>query len=199
MAIAARLRAALLAIAALGGCGDTPAALALRGEPTVVAEPSAAQGPALLLSAPRRATLAPVAQTGSRRLWRSGGSLALATEGARVVATAGLSRMVMATRFDDEDPLEDPRALLDREATARRTVDLAAPDRDPRSMRFGLALSCTLRGRGEGGWVVVEERCGGGDIAFTNRFWADPATGVVRRSEQWAGEGVMLSIETRGV
>jgi hypothetical protein len=142
--------------------------------------------------------LTPLSETGERRLWRGEGNVALATEGARVVATAGLPRMVMATRFDGADPLSDPRALLGREARARRTVDLAGADRDPGSMRFGVALDCMLHGRNEAGWILVEERCRGDGLSFTNRFWADRASGEVRRSEQWAGEGLpLLTIEVR--
>ena len=113
--------------------------------------------------------------------------------------TAGLPQMVMATRLDGPDPLEDPRALLGAEAASRRTVDLSGADRDPRSMRFGLRLDCTLRGTAEGGWIVVEERCAGEGSSFTNRFWAVPQTGEVRRSEQWAGEDVgVLVLERQG-
>jgi len=73
-------------------------------------------------------------------------------------------------------------------------VDLAGADRDPRSMRFGLTLDCTLRGHVEGDWILVQERCAGGGISFTNRFWAEAATGEVRRSEQWAGDAVPMLV-----
>jgi hypothetical protein len=107
--------------------------------------------------------------------------------------------MVMTTRFDGPDPLEDARALVGRDARAGRTIDLAGGDRDPASMRFGLVVECALRGRLEGGWIVVEERCGGDVAAFTNRFWADPATGIVWRSEQWGGDGIpTLRLQRRG-
>lgn len=197
MAHAGRLIAPLLAVAAsLAGCGNVPGAS--RGaDPAVARAP--VEGPALLLLAPRRATLLPVGETGTGRLWRGEGNIALATDGARVVATAGLPQMVMATRFDGPDPLDDPRALAGRQASSRRTVDLAGADRDPAGMRFGVALDCTLAGRAEGGWILVEERCTGEGIGFTNRFWADPASGAVRRSEQWAGAGLgALSLVLQG-
>ena len=153
----------------------------------------------LLLEGPRRAVLLPLSGHGARQLWRGSGQVALATDGARVVGTAGLGQMVVATRFDGPDPIEDARALLGRDARARRTIDLAGEDRDPASMRFGLVVDCALRGRAEGGWILVEERCGGDVPAFTNRFWADPATGLVWRSEQWAGDGIpMLRLQRRG-
>jgi hypothetical protein len=198
MANPARLIAALLLLSA---CGQPPAGeglrLAARSTPQVAeAEPP---GPSLLLEGPRRVVLVPVSGNGARQVWRGPGQVALATDGARVVGTAGLGQMVMATRLDDPDPLEDARALVGRDARARRTIDLAGADRDPASMRFGLMVECALRGRAEAGWIVVEERCGGDVTAFTNRFWADPATGIVWRSEQWAGDAVpMLRLQRRG-
>ena len=191
MAHPARLIATLLLLSA---CAQTPA-----GEGTRMAA-APAQGPSLLLGGPRQVVLVPATGTGARQIWRGTGNIALQTDGARVVATAGLAQSVMATRLDGPDPLEDPRALVGREATARRTVDLAGADRDPASMRFGLTLDCTLRGRAEGGWILVEERCSGAAAPFTNRFWADPATGQVWRSEQWAGDAIApLLLQLRGM
>jgi hypothetical protein len=187
----------------LAACGQTPAGEALRmatEAPAEAPEARAEQGPSLLLQGPRQVVLVPASGSGARQVWRGPGQVALATDGARVVGTAGLAQMVMATRFDGADPLEDVRALSGQEARARRTIDLAGPDRDPGSMRFGLVVDCTLRGRAEAGWVVVEERCDGDVASFTNRFWADPATGIVWRSEQWAGDGVpMLTVQRRGI
>ena len=210
MALPVRLSLALAAAALLGACGDTPAGQVLRGvlpaagsgTAPAIAEPApaAAEGPVLLLSAPRRVALGLVSEAGPRRLWRGEGNVAIATEGARVVGTAGLPRLLVSTRFEGPDPLDDPRALLGREASARRTVDLMGPDRDPGSMRFGVLLDCTLRGVAEARAIIVEERCTGEDLGFANRFWADPATGAVTRSEQWAGEGMgTLQIEAQGI
>lgn len=143
--------------------------------------------------------LQPVSEAGGRRLWRGSDNVAIATEGARVVATAGLPQMVVTTRFDGPDPLADPRALVGRQASLRRVVDLSGATRDPAGMRFGLALDCVLRGQADGEWILVEERCAGGGVAFTNRFWAVAATGTVIRSEQWAGEAIgMLSLQMPG-
>lgn len=138
----------------------------------------------------RRARALLIQEEGERRLWRSAGGLVVATEGARVVATAGLAERVTATRFDDPDPLEDPRALVGREHRARRTVDLARAGRGPSGMRFGLVLTCRLRGvplPEDAEVLLIEERCGG-DARVANRFWADARTGAVFRSEQWIGE-----------
>lgn len=187
MANTARLIAALLLVSA---CGATPAGDAPRLAGAPAADPAPARGPALLLTAPRQAILAPLEGGGTRQIWRGTGNIALQTEGARVIATAGLPQSVMATRLDGPDPLADPRALVGRAATARRTVDLAGADGNPASMRFGLTLVCELRGHAEGGWILVEERCDGAAAPFTNRFWADPATGQVWRSQQWAGDAI---------
>ena len=88
-----------------------------------------------------------------------------------------------------EGSLDDPKALVGREAATRRTVDLARAGQGPAGMRFGLALTCRLRAdlSEEEDALLVEERCRG-DARFTNRFWADPRTGAVFRSEQWIGE-----------
>lgn len=184
------LRALPLA-ALLAACGNAPAQeAAISATPLPAAAPPAAEGPGLWLLAPRRVRLSPVGEAGARRLWRGEGNIALAMDGARVVATAGLPRIVMATRFDGPDPLADPRALLGQEARARRTVDLAGADRDPGSMRFGVRLDCVLRARPQDGWILVEEDCQGEGLSFTNRFWSDPRSGAVRQSEQGAGEGI---------
>lgn len=194
----------LLPLLLLGACGDTPAGEALRAvwveeeeEPAPVAMPA---GPALLVSGTRRRMVFTLIQeAGARRLWRATGGVALATDGARIVATAGLGQMLASTRFEGPDPLEDPRALAGHSATARRTVDLQGAGRDPASMRFGLLLECRLSGQAEAEWVVVVERCTGAGGGFTNRFWAEPATGTVRRSEQWVGNDTpMLAVEVLG-
>jgi hypothetical protein len=182
----------------LAGCGDTPAGDALRrigggaGAP-----PIAVQGPALVVSGTRQpVVMRPLQQSGTRQLWRDDGNAALATEGARIVATAGFGQILSTTRFDGPDPLVDPRALLAAPGFARRSVDLQGADRDADSMRFGVALDCTLRARPDAGWLLVEERCTGNALAFTNRFWAEPESGVIRRSDQWVGDALApLTVE----
>jgi hypothetical protein len=57
----------------------------------------------------REASATLIQEQGQRRLWRAPGGVVVSTDGARIVATAGLPQMVMATRFDGPDPLEDPR------------------------------------------------------------------------------------------
>ena len=130
-------------------------------------------------------------ELGERRLWRTGSGLVVATDGARVVATSGLKEMLAATRFEGADPLADPLALLDRQAEARRLVDLMRRDREPEGMRFGIAVECRLRARPaaeDAELLLVEERCNArGEGHFTNRFWADAESGAIQRSEQWIG------------
>ena len=140
-----------------------------------------------------------------RRLWRTEDNFALATDGARVVATSGQPQMLMATHFDGPDPLAAPEALLEREAPARRLVDLATAARDPAGMRFGLEITCRLgaapAGEAAPGVLEVEERCRGPAPigAFTNRFAVRRADGAVLRSEQWIGPGLpMLVLEAVG-
>jgi hypothetical protein len=185
MAIARRGVALLpLAIAA---CGETPAGAALRGLRPEPPQAVAVQGPALVMTTPRQAVLRPV--PGLAGLWRSEDGIAVQLEHGRVVATAGLGPVLMATHFEGRDPLADIRALVGREVTARRSVDLSGPDRAPEGMRFGVALTCTLRGVAEDGWLRVEERCTGEGLAFTNHYRAAP-DGRIVESEQWVGERV---------
>lgn len=155
-------------------------------------EPPPPEGAALRIwLGDRRSHAMLVQATGERRLWRTPGGFAVATDGARVVATSGLSQALVATQQEGADPLADPRALLARGRSLRRQVDLASRDRAPGGMRFGLLLECRLRARPvpeEAATLVVEERCSGAQLTgFTNRFWADAETGAVLRSEQWIG------------
>jgi hypothetical protein len=161
-----------------------------------------AQGePALQLRWPSRQAVALlVQQSGENRLWRSPGGMVVAMAGARVVATAGLRDLLAATRMGGPDPLDEPLELLGREAVVSRQVDLMRSDRAPESMRFGVSLNCRLRGSltdaAEGPQaLLIQERCRGGGESFTNRFWADPDSGGVYRSEQWIGPGGPLWVE----
>ncbi len=181
-----------LALLLLAGCGDAPSAEVLRAmvhpAPVVAAVPAVA-GATLHITGVRQAVAMALVQDGARqRIWRSADGRVIATEGARITATAGFGTAIMATRFEGPDPLDDPRALLAGPAAARRSVDSQGADRDPASMRFGLVLDCTLAARLEAGWLVVEEACSGERVSIANRFWAEPATGAIRRSTQWIGE-----------
>ena len=151
--------------------------------------------PSLLVSVGRRQGVATLQQqNGARRMWRSPDGTVVATDGARVVATAGLPTWLAATRIDGPDPLEDPTALADQPATGRRSVDLMRPGREPADMRFGVSLECRLRAVREADALLVVERCGGG-ASFTNRYWAVPETGSIWRSEQWVGGDAPMVVE----
>jgi len=148
----------------------------------------------------RRALAVLTQQNGENRMWQSPGGMVVATDGARVVATAGMRQWLAATRLDGPDPLDEPLLLLGRETPLRRQVDLMRSDRSPEGMRFGLMLSCRLRGSmteaAEGvPALLIREECRGGGENFTNRFWADPETGGIYRSEQWIGPAGSLWLE----
>jgi len=150
-------------------------------------EAAATEGPTLLVTyGKQRKVMALIQGTGEQRMWRSDDGTVIATDGARVVATAGTQTSLAATRFDSPDPLEDVTTLVDRPAAARRVVDLVPANRDIGRMRFGISLECRLRATRMEEGLYVEERCGGG-ARFINRYWADAETGAVWRSEQWVG------------
>jgi hypothetical protein len=148
----------------------------------------------------RRALAVLTQQNGENRMWQSPGGMVVATDGARVVATAGMRQWLAATRLDGPDPLDEPLLLLGREAPLRRQVDLMRSDRSPEGMRFGLMLNCRLRGSLTDGAeepraLLIREHCRGGGENFVNRFWADPETGGIYRSEQWVGPAGALWVE----
>lgn len=209
--MARRLASALVPVVApilallLSACGDTPVAEALRGvlpsaeAPNPPAAPPSPDGPGLRLAGPRQSigfTLAQ--QTGNRRLWRADGGIAVATEGPRITATAGLGQMLTATRQEGPEPLDDVLALMGNPGSTRRTVDLAGASREPATMRFGLVIECRLTASRRLGEILVREECTSPAGAFVNRFWADPETGAVLRSEQWVGnEAPAVTMEMR--
>jgi hypothetical protein len=186
---------AALALPWLAACETAPA---LRSEPLAapVARPAAVEAPALELRlGNRREVAALIQQNGALRLWRSPGGLVVATDGPRIVATAGLPTWLTATRRDGVDPLEDPFAIGEEAKRTRRVVDLATADRDPDGMRFGLASNCALRRIALEGEPVIEERCGGPAGSYVNRFWLDATSGAIWRSEQWVGTGSPITLE----
>lgn len=190
-----------IALLALAGCtsdstyggflpGGEPDRLAIAEIESAEAEES---GEVLRLAlGRRRASAVLIQQQGTRRMWRAPGGVVVATDGARVVGTAGLPQMVTATRFDGPDPLTDPRALLTRTAETRRLVDVSGASRDPSTMRFGLSFDCRLRAaETEDGYILVEERCRVPGLSpVVNRFWAERESGAVGYAEQWIGPGI---------
>ncbi|MCS6931611.1 MAG: YjbF family lipoprotein [Acetobacteraceae bacterium] len=185
----------------LAGCAAPPAPptpASVQAEPLAAPRPGPVE-PALLAESEGRRILLRLQQAnGEQRLWRSPDGLVLATNGARVVASAGGAVWLAATRFDTPDPLDDPAALLGRRAEARRLVDLASASRDPAEMRFGVVVECRLSAepvieQGENA-ILVTETCEGTGQRFPNRFWADARDGRIIRSEQWAGGAQPVSL-----
>jgi hypothetical protein len=211
----------LVPLLLLAACGNTSGADVLRaliwpmplpesvfGSPDIPegrwdAEEGEAQAgeTALALSLGSRRGIARLMQEeGERRLWRTAGGVVIATEGPRVVATAGLREILASTRFEGEDPLQRPAEIGSEGVSYERVVDLMRSGSDPAKMRFGLRLQCRLRPRAteQPDILLIEERCQGA-ARFTNRFWADASTRTVFRSEQWVGEDLpLLVIEVVG-
>lgn len=164
------------------------------GEPEAEweAEPAEApQGePALSLSlGSRRGVAVLMQEEGDRRLWRTPGGVAVATDGARVVATAGLRQVLASTRFDGIDLLARLPELGQGEFRATRVVDLMRSATNPTRMRFGVRLNCRMivAPAEVADTLLVTEICRGG-ASFTNRFLADARSYAVFHSEQWVGD-----------
>lgn len=131
-----------------------------------------------------------VQDQGRTRLWRSRDGVVIATDGARVTATAGLPDMLVALRFDGADPLDNPRALHGNPQDSRRLLDLSGPAREPRSMQFGVPVQCrvTTAAEPDGAAMTVTERCTSPAFRpFRNWFRVDLGTGTITDSEQWVG------------
>lgn len=156
---------------------------------------------ALALTLGSRRGIATLVQAeGERRMWRTAGGVVVATEGPRIVATAGLREVVAATRFDGVDPLTRIGDLGSTAISGARVVDVMRSETDPSRMRFGLRLDCRVSvGPAEvEDTLLVRETCRGA-ATFTNRFWADARSYAVFRSEQWVGEGLPpLVVEVLG-
>ena len=164
------------------------------GEPEAEWDSEPTQPPqgeaALALSLGSRRGVATLLQEeGERRLWRTPGGVAVATDGARVVATAGLRQVLAATRFDGTDLLARLPELGEGEFRATRVVDLMRSATNPTRMRFGVRLDCRMSvgPAPVEDTLLVTETCRGG-ARFTNYFWADARSYAVFRSEQWVGD-----------
>ncbi|MBR0652530.1 YjbF family lipoprotein [Roseomonas terrae] len=202
-------RFAVLALLLTGACGSSPddgivpsalvptavtEALFGTGEPVgewenTPSEPADGE-PALRLHLGSRRGIATLLQEeGDRRLWRTPGGVAVATDGARVVATAGLRQTLAATRFDGTDLLARLPELGEGQWRATRVVDLMRSATDPTRMRFGVRLDCrmTVGPAPAEETLLVTETCRGG-ASFTSRFWVDARSYAVFRSEQWVGD-----------
>ena len=182
----------------LGGCGllgGTPLTRpAPRGQlvPPEVLAPLAAPsaGRALWTELGEDAGLArPVRQEGSRRFWRMDEGLVFVTEGARVVATAGLPSLLLANTPIGDDPLRRAAPLGPASVRLAHSFDLAGAEGRPEQMRFGQVVQCRIEPEEPaiGGVIERVEICEGAAF-FTNRFWFRAADRVLIRSEQWIGQ-----------
>jgi hypothetical protein len=205
-------RFALLALLPLAACGDsavgrsaTAIASGLGGgrdvPPVTRAQADASPFASILVrvAGGRTAYVVLHSATAERQTWLGADRAVLVTQRGRLVATVGLpGGQLVDTWFGPPDPLAGPVELLDG-AASWRVVDLQPGD------RFGYRLDCVMRVTARGQEVIlerqfelatVEETCRGSDGArITNRFWVDPRSGFVWKSDQWAGAAGRVRIE----
>ena len=133
----------------------------------------------------------PVREEGPRRFWRMDEGLVFVTEGARVVATAGLPTMLLASTPIGDDPLRRATPLGPAPVRLAHSFDFAGAEGRPEQMRFGQVVQCRIEAEEPaiGGLIERVEFCEGAG-AFTNRFWFRAADRVLIRSEQWIGRDV---------
>jgi hypothetical protein len=132
-----------------------------------------------------------VRMEGQRRFWRMDEGLVFVTEGARVVATAGLPTMLLASTPIGEDPLRRSAPLGPAPVRLAHSFDFAGAEGRPEQMRFGQVVQCRIEAEEPaiGGLIERVEICEGAAF-FTNRFWFRAADRVLIRSEQWIGRDV---------
>jgi len=133
----------------------------------------------------------PVREEGPRRFWRMDEGLVFVTEGARVVATAGLPTMLLASTPIGDDPLRRASPLGPAPVRLAHSFDFAGAEGRSEQMRFGQVVQCRIEAEEPaiGGLIERVEFCEGAG-AFTNRFWFRAADRVLIRSEQWIGRDV---------
>ena len=192
--------AALFLTLMLGGCGVLSGAGLTSPAPQGQLVPPEALAP-LAAPPPGRALWAeigedaglarPVRQEGPRRFWRMDEGLVFVTEGARVVATAGLPVMLLASNAIGDDPLRRAAKPGPGPMRLSHSLDLAGADGRPDQMRFGQVVQCRMEAEEPpiGGLIERVEICEGSAF-FSNRFWFRAADGALIRSEQWIGRGV---------
>jgi hypothetical protein len=133
----------------------------------------------------------PVREEGPRRFWRMDQGFVFVTEGARVVATAGLPTMLLASAPIGEDPLRRSAPLGPAPIRLGHSFDLSGAEGRPEQMRFGQVVQCRIEAEEPaiGGVIERVEICEGAAF-FSNRFWFREADRVLIRSEQWIGRDV---------
>jgi hypothetical protein len=201
----------LVALPFLAACGDSPvgrSAAALGGvfapsdrPPVTRAQAESSPFASILVRVDGGQTAYVVLHSavGDRLTWLGADRAVLVTQKGRLVSTVGLSGgRIVDTWFGPPDPLAGPVELLDG-AAAWRLVDIQPGD------VFGFRVDCTMAVTARGPVVIlerqyelatVEERCRGSDgRSIVNRFWVDPRTGFVWKSDQWAGPAGRVRIE----
>ncbi|MCA3323553.1 MAG: YjbF family lipoprotein [Roseomonas sp.] len=133
----------------------------------------------------------PVRQEGPRYFWRMDEGVVFVTEGARVVATAGLPTLLLASTPIGDDPLRRGAPLGPGPLRLAHSFDFAGAEGRPEQMRFGQVVQCRIEPEEPdiGGVIERVEICEGAAF-FTNRFWFRAADRVLIRSEQWIGRDV---------
>lgn len=192
--------ASLLLALMLGGCGVLGGAGLTAPAPQGQLVPPEALAP-LAAPPPGRALWAeigedagparPVREEGPRRFWRMDQGFVFVTEGARVVATAGLPTMLLASAPIGDDPLRRAAPLGPAPIRLAHGFDLSGAEGRPEQMRFGQVVQCRIEAEEAaiGGVIERVEICEGAAF-FTNRFWFRAADRVLIRSEQWIGRDV---------
>jgi hypothetical protein len=192
--------ASLLLALMLGGCGVLGGAGLTAPAPQGQLVPPEALAP-LAAPPPGRALWAeigedagparPVREEGPRRFWRMDQGFVFVTEGARVVATAGLPTMLLASAPIGDDPLRRAAPLGPAPIRLAHGFDLSGAEGRPEQMRFGQVVQCRIEAEEPaiGGLIERVEICEGAAF-FTNRFWFRAADRVLIRSEQWIGRDV---------
>jgi hypothetical protein len=132
-----------------------------------------------------------VREEGPRRFWRMDQGFVFVTEGARVVATAGLPTMLLASAPIGEDPLRRAAPLGRATLRVAHSFDLSGAEGRPEQMRFGQVVQCRIEAEAPaiGGLIERVEICEGAAF-FTNRFWFRATDRALIRSEQWIGRDV---------
>jgi hypothetical protein len=196
------MKAALLILALmLGGCGTLGGAGLMGSAPPAGQMVPPEQLAPLAMPPPGRSLWAELGQDagparlvreeGPRRFWRMDQGFVFVTEGARVVATAGLPTMLLASAPIGEDPLRQAAPLGRATLRVAHSFDLSGAAGRPEQMRFGQVVQCRIEAEEPaiGGLIERVEICEGAAF-FTNRFWFRATDRALIRSEQWIGRDV---------
>jgi len=117
--------------------------------------------------------------------------ISLTISGAVIVATRGIGPELLSVEMEPSDPIARPAPLTRWPPSVLRTYSYFH-----RSEVQSAAVVCHWRtGAMEQVEIVevvlplmrVDEVCAGPGRRFDNVYWADPASGVILRSEQWTG------------